>query len=91
MESGGITLDKLLSDSKFNVISTHSKTHFNLQLCIKHKFVGSMFEGKEDGFSFGCLELGMPIEYFSADAQQTDGNEALERVLTWIRLGSTSI
>lgn len=50
-----------------------------------------MFEGKEDGFSLGCLELEKPIEYFNGNAQQADGNEALERVLTWIRLGNISI
>ena len=41
-----------------------------------------IFEGKEGRFSFGCLELEMPIVYRSGDAQQADGTEALGRILT---------
>ena len=36
-----------------------------------------IFGGKEDQFSFGYLELEMPVVYCSGDAQQEDGAEAL--------------
>lgn len=44
--------------------------------------MGSIFEGKEDRINFECLEFKMPIAYFSGDAQQANGAESLERVLT---------
>lgn len=74
-------MDKLLSDSKFNVLSTHSKHIFNYQLCIR-QICGEHICRKKGWIHFGYSELEMPTVYFSGDAQQADGTEALERVLT---------
>lgn len=75
-------MDKLLSDSKFKVLPTHSKS-----ICFTNYEPGTdLWRGylkeKKDEFSFGCLDLEMPTAYHSGDAQQADGPEALGRVLT---------